>query len=417
MSVLDLRAGKVLKTIATGLHPSGLALSPDGRFVYVACANSDTVQAIATSDDAVVETVVVRPEARLPFGSGPNAVAVALGGDRLYVANGTNNAVAVVDLGPKASATPRDGKASRTAGFIPVGWYPGAIAVRPAERVALHGLPPPDGEALIVANIKGQGSRSPRIENRFNSHDHLGSVSIVLAPPADRLEVYTRQVAENNRQALALAGLEPPRADAPAQPVPERHGEPSPIKHVVYIIKENRTYDQVFGDMPQGNGDPSLVLFPRVVTPNQHALAEEFVLLDNFYCSGVLSADGHAWATEAYATDYLERHFGGFIRSYPYDGDDPLAYASSGFLWDNALAHGKTFRDYGEFVKARITPRKAKWADLYADYKRRHKQGAGRGPAHGRNPASPLLPELRRLPRDRTRRLPRPRVPQGVPRV
>ena len=108
--------------------------------------------------------------------------------------------------------------------------------------------------------------------------------------------------------------------------------------------------------MPQGNGDPSLVMFGREVTPNQHALAEEFVLLDNFYCTGVLSADGHAWATEAYATDYLERHFGGFMRSYPYDGDDPLAYASSGFLWDNALAHGKTFRDYGEFVKAKITP-------------------------------------------------------------
>ena len=112
-----------------------------------------------------------------------------------------------------------------------------------------------------------------------------------------------------------------------------------------------------------------LLMFGREVTPNQHALAREFVLLDNYYCAGVLSADGHAWATEAYATDYLERHFGGFIRSYPYDGDDPLAYASSGFLWDNALAHGKTFRDYGEFIKARITPRTATWNDLYTDYR------------------------------------------------
>ena len=128
---------------------------------------------------------------------------------------------------------------------------------------------------------------------------------------------------------------------------------------MIYIIKENRTYDQIFGDIKEGDGDPSLVMFGRKVTPNQHALAREFVLLDNFYCAGVLSADGHAWATEAYVTDYLERHFGGFIRSYPYDGDDPLAYASSGFLWDNALAHGKTFRDYGEFIKAKITPPKA----------------------------------------------------------
>jgi hypothetical protein len=375
VSVVDLHAGKTVKTIATGLHPSGLSASPEGRFIYVACANSDTVDVIATAGDAVVETIAVRPEARLPFGSGPNALALAPDGGRLYVANGTNNAVAVVDLGPRASTNPRAATASQTVGFIPVGWYPGAIVVRPLDRLGLRGGPAPDArEELVIANIKGQGSRGPAVADRFNSHDHLGSVSLVLAPDAPRLAGYTRRVAQNNRQALALAGLEPPRPGAPARPVPERHGEPSPIKHVVYIIKENRTYDQVFGDLPQGNGAPELVMFPRAVTPNQHALAEEFVLLDNFYCSGVLSADGHAWATEAYATDYLERHFGGFIRSYPFDGDDPLAYASSGFLWDNALAHGKSFRNYGEFVKATITPSSAKWSDLYADYR----EGAAR---------------------------------------
>jgi hypothetical protein len=370
VTVVDLDAGKAVKTIATGLHPGGLALDAAGRFLYVACAASDTVDVIATSDDAVVESIAVRPEVRLPFGSGPNALALGLDGSRLYVANGTNNAIAVVDLGPRAASAPRHDGPSRTAGFIPAGWYPGAVVVRPVERrVDLRGPSPAAREQLVVANIKGQGSRSPRAEGRFNSHDHLGSVSIVLAPEAGRLEAYTRQVAENNRQTLALAGLEPPRRGVAVRPVPERHREPSPIKHVVYIIKENRTYDQIFGDLPQGNGDPSLVMFGRAVTPNQHALAEEFVLLDNFYCSGVLSADGHAWATEAYATDYLERHFGGFIRSYPYDGDDPLAYAPTGFLWDNALAHGKTFRDYGEFVKARISPPDATWADLFADYK------------------------------------------------
>jgi hypothetical protein len=126
------------------------------------------------------------------------------------------------------------------------------------------------------------------------------------------------------------------------------------FKHVVYIIKENRTYDQVLGDMKEGNGDPSLCIFGEVVTPNHHKLAREFVLLDNFYCSGALSADGHMWATEAYVTDYVEKAFGGFPRSYPYDGGDALAYASSGFLWDNALAHGKTLRVYGEFVEATI---------------------------------------------------------------
>jgi phospholipase C len=164
----------------------------------------------------------------------------------------------------------------------------------------------------------------------------------------------------------------PARAGVAPVPVPERHGEPSVFEHVLYVIKENRTYDQVLGDLaalepPRGNGDPSLCIFGADVTPNHHALALEFVLLDNFYCGGVLSADGHAWATEAYVTDYVEKAFGGFARSYPFDGDDPLAYASSGFLWDNALRHGKTFRCYGEMVQTTVTP-KATWSELYQDF-------------------------------------------------
>ena len=137
--------------------------------------------------------------------------------------------------------------------------------------------------------------------------------------------------------------------------MPERHGEPSVFKHVLYIIKENRTYDQVFGDIEKGEGDPSLCIFGREVTPNHHKLVEEFVLLDNFYCSGVLSADGHQWTNEAYVTDYLEKAFGGFPRSYPYPGGDAMAYAPAGFIWDNVLAHKKTLRVYGEFVSATIT--------------------------------------------------------------
>ena len=132
--------------------------------------------------------------------------------------------------------------------------------------------------------------------------------------------------------------MEKPRPDAKPVPVPERHGEPSVFEHVIYVIKENRTYDQVFGDMKEGNGDPNLCIFGEEVTPNHHKLAREFVLLDNFYCSGVLSADGHSWANAAYATDYLEKQFGQFTRSYPYEGSDPLAFPTTGFLWDNALA-------------------------------------------------------------------------------
>ena len=133
--------------------------------------------------------------------------------------------------------------------------------------------------------------------------------------------------------------------------------------------KENRTYDQVFGDLPQGKGDSSLTQFGRKVTPNHHALAENFVLLDNTYCNGVLSADGHQWANEGYVTDYIEKSFGGFVRSYPYEGDDALAFASSGFIWDKVLDAGLSFRNYGEFVTAKVEPANASWTQLYADYK------------------------------------------------
>ena len=230
-----------------------------------------------------------------------------------------------------------------------------------------------DGKTLYVANVKGQGSLSqPRaVEKGRNSHDHLGSVSIIEIPDADKLAEYTRQVNENNRLGYSLAGLDKPRPEAKPMPMPQRHGEPSLFKHVIYLIKENRTYDQILGDMKEGDGEPKLCLFGEEVTPNHHALARQFTLFDNFYCSGVLSADGHCWTDQAYCGDYLEKSFGGFVRSYPDDGSDPLAYAAPGFLWDNALAHNKTFRNYGEYVANQFDPKKAKWADLYADYQNR----------------------------------------------
>jgi hypothetical protein len=176
----------------------------------------------------------------------------------------------------------------------------------------------------------------------------------VAFPDANTLEQYTAAVQTSNRMTEGISALAPPRRGVAPRAVPQRHGEPSPIKHVVYIIKENRTYDQVFGDVRRGEGDPSLCIYGGEVTPNHHKIVDEFVLLDNFYCSGVLSADGHQWAMEAYVTDYLERAFAGFPRSYPFDGGDALAYASSGFLWDNALEHQKTLRIYGEFVDAEV---------------------------------------------------------------
>jgi YVTN family beta-propeller protein len=349
------------KTIHVGLHPSGMALSPKHRFLYVANANSDTISVIDTKTDEVVESISCRPVSRLPFGSGANAVAVSPNGAMLYAANGTNNCVAVIRLGAASSEDQALSKPaqSRMEGLIPTGWYPGAIL---ASR---------DGKTLVVANVKGHGALSqPRAVVRGkNSHDHLGTVSVIEVPDGAQLERYTRQVNENNRLSYSLAGLDKPRLDAKPVCVPARHGEPSVFEHVIYIIKENRTYDQVFGDVKEGNGDPNLVMFGEGVTPNHHALARQFTLFDNFYCSGVLSADGHQWVNEAYVTDYLEKSFGGFTRSYPDDGSDPLAYASSGFLWDNALAHKKTFRNYGEFVNPEYVPEGTTWSDIYRDFK------------------------------------------------
>ena len=202
-----------------------------------------------------------------------------------------------------------------------------------------------------MANAKGIGSRHPDPKKKgWNSHQHRGSVTRVAIPTPGQLADYTRQVRADARVPEILRAWERSNQARRPVPVPKRLGDPSVFEHVVYIIKENRTYDQVFGTLTQANGDASLCVFGREVTPNHHALAEQFVLLDNFYCNGVLSADGHAWATEGYVTDYLEKSFGGFTRSYPFAGDDPLSYAPTGFLWDNVLLHGLSFRNYGEIT-------------------------------------------------------------------
>src|SRR5439155_22060805 len=278
-----------------------------------------------------------------------------------YVANGTNNCVAVVRLGRGVKDDSTGPEKSELLGLIPVGWYPGALCLSA------------DGRRLFVANVKGHGAldktRSLKSKGGYNSHDHLGTVSLIDLSDLAALAKYTAQVNENNRLAYSLAGLEKPRADVAPLPIPARHGEPSVIEHVVYVIKENRTYDQVFGDIKEGNGDPKLCIFGEEVTPNHHKLAREFALFDNFYCSGVLSADGHQWVNEAYVTDYLEKSFGGFTRSYPYEGNDPLAFAPSGFLWDNALSRKRTLRNYGEFTKTNYAPKTPTWSEMYADVK------------------------------------------------
>lgn len=363
VSVVDLDAGREIKQIVVGLHPSGIAATPDGRHVLVANANSDTVSVVDTAKDEVVETISTRPADKLLFGSAPNALAISGDGKTVYVSNGTNNAIAVIEFLPGNS---------RLAGCIPTGWYPAGLVIDAARN------------SLQVANIKGAGSRSidwkgsRKVGGKaifgYNSHDYLGTVSLVPIPTAAQLAEHTKTVLANNRLTESISALAPPRPDQPPRPVPQRHGEPSVFKHVLYIIKENRTYDQVFGDIERGESDPDLCIYGRDVTPNHHQLVDDFVLLDNFYCSGVLSADGHQWTNEAYVTDYIEKSFGGWPRSYPYWGGDAMAYASSGFIWDNVLAHQKTLRVYGEFVKATIEwkdaakKQKPTFLDCYRDF-------------------------------------------------
>ena len=344
VSVVDLESGTVAREILTGLHASALALSPNGRSLVVANAASDNLSVIDTRTDAIIETIWTRQSPADLFGAAPNALAFDKSGRKLYVCNGSQNAIAVIEFSP--------GK-SRLAGLIPVGWYPGALAVDVRR------------DALYVANIKGIGS-TQRIEPgkpvKFNSHNYFGTLSFVPIPGARDLKRHTEIALRNMRYPLLQAAKLPARSGQPARPVPERVGEPSVFKHVVYIIKENRTYDQILGDLPLGNGDPSLCVFGTNITPNQHKMVTDFVLLDNTYCSGILSADGHQWSTTAMTTDYMEKSFAGFPRSYPdgmEDSDvDALAYSPAGFIWDNAIAHRKTLRDYGEFA---ITDKK--WAD------------------------------------------------------
>jgi YVTN family beta-propeller protein len=360
VSVIDLDSGRVTREIPVQLHSSAMALSPGGRHLVVANAGSDSLSVIDTGSDRVVETRSVRWQPKDYYGANPDALAFDAAGRTLYVCNGSHNAIAVVSFRPGRS---------KLRGLIPVGWFPGAI-VYDAPRRTLH-----------VANIKGVGSGKrtrPDEPRKFNSHQYFGTLSLVPVPNRAELVRLTRIVLANCRRELIEASQLPPRPDQPPRPVPERAGEPSVFKHVVYLIKENRTYDQVFGDIPEGNGDPSLCVFGERITPNQHRLARDFVLLDNTYCSGILSADGHQWSTTAITTDYMEKSFAGFPRSYPDgmedDDVDALAYAPSGFIWDNAIEHGKTIRDYGEFAigitgwKDAARKPAPKFTDFYRDF-------------------------------------------------
>lgn len=363
VGVYDLNDGKLIKEISVGLHPNDIIANASGKFVYVANGNSDNVSVISTAELAVRETISVQlfPGELGFLGDTPNALALDPSGTTLYVANGMDNALAVVKLGAKASGVGVG--ESRVAGFIPSEAYPAGIDL--------------DAGNLYVSNLEGEGARINQkdpdrdLDNTeigsYNSHRQRATLSIIPLPTEGKLTAFTQQVKDQNLGfRVEIARLLPRRKVAPV-PVPERIGEPSVFKHVVYIIKENRTYDQVFGDIPSGKGDASLCIFGQEVTPNQHKLTTDFVLLDNYYVSGKCSAEGHQWADAGMVSDYVEKNVRSWFRSYPHVQEDALVYHKNGFLWDNARDHGKSVRIYGEACQPRYD-KSISWTEHYANY-------------------------------------------------
>ena len=343
VSVLDLKLHASIAELEVGLHPAGMALAADAHRLFVANANSDTVSVIDTNRLRQIETIPVSPEPGIPFGSEPSALAVDRG-QGPFTSRTVGDAIGIFDVANK-----------RMRGFVPTAWYPGQVVLDTGRN------------RLYVANVKGFGSfgiergYSPNfIKHRKggkNAYDYAGSVSVIAIPDNTTLAVYTKDVGRNLTTGSARVSTTVP-AHGLAVPLPASLRQQSVFKHVIYIIKENRTYDEVLGDMKQGDGDASLCMFCGDVTPDHHALAEQFVLFDNFYVNGQLSADGHQWTDEGIATDYVEKTMGGFSRSYPSDGTDPLAYSPAGFIWGQ--------------------PPAAEWADVPELWRIR-----GVGPGHG----------------------------------
>jgi YVTN family beta-propeller protein len=364
ISVFEPKSGKLLKEILVGLHPNDIISAPDEKFVYVANANSDEISVINTSTDVVSETISVRlgDEDNPYWGDSPNGLGILDNGKTLFVANGMDNAVAVVDLGKLSSSTSEEGQ-SKTTGFIPTGAYPGAVCIY--------------SNLLFVSNIEAEGARTPFIlegseKVAYNSHHMRASVSIIPIPNKKQLARHTKKVEETNQFFRIALSKELPREDAVPVPVPLRIGEPSVFKHVVYIIKENRTYDQVLGDDKKGDGDATLCIFGKEVTPNTHKICNDFLLLDNFYAAGKCSAEGHQWTDMAIVPDYIEKNMRSWFRSYPHVQQDALAYAPTGFIWDNALRNGKSVRIYGEACVPRFDQNET-WTSVYNGFKKGEK--------------------------------------------
>ena len=352
VDVYDLQKEMITDSIETESHPNDMALTKDGKFLFVANANSNSVSVINMDTRKSVETLSASLYPDAPAGSTTNSVSLSADDKTLYIANADNNCLAVFNVAEPGS--------SRSAGFIPTGWYPTCVRVVGNQLLVSNGKgfqsmanpygPQPMNKKEIMPYQKGINIKG-NPPTQYIGSLFKGSLSFIKVPEASELQNYSTAVYKNtpynkNKEVLAEGEY--------GNPIPETVGEHSPIKYVFYVIKENRTYDQVLGDMKEGNGDSSLCLFGEKITPNEHALASDFVLLDNFYVDAEVSADGHNWSTAAYATDYVEKtwptNYSGRGGNYDYEGTRKIAYPAKGFIWDYCKRAGISYRNYGEFV-------------------------------------------------------------------
>lgn len=349
--IFDTYSRTIRGSIDVGDNPNDMCITRDGIWLFVANANDNNVSVIDTRAGRVIETLNAALYPDAPSGSTTNGLALSSDQKTLYIANADNNCLAVFDVSVPGR--------SKGKGFIPTGWYPTCVRVSGEKILVANGkgmtsLPNPYGPNPTRSGdvvIHHEGGRDQVIKVQYIGGGLFrGTMSIIDVPDEKTAGAYSKAVYENTpyskENELIAEGEE-------GNPIPRKVGDPSPIKYVFYVIKENRTYDQVFGDMPEGNGDPDLVLFGENVTPNHHAIAREFVLLDNFYVNGEVSADGHNWTMGAYATDYLEKNwptsYGGRGGSYPGEGAREVAN-NKVFFWDLCKQHGVSYRTYGEFV-------------------------------------------------------------------
>jgi DNA-binding beta-propeller fold protein YncE len=353
VAVVDTGKHEVVGHWTVEEHPNEMLLARGGKTLYVANANRNTVSVFDTDAGKAVEVIGTAIDSRAPSGSTPSSLSLTPDEKVLFVANANTNDVAVVNV--------QEAGASSPLGFIPVGWYPTCV------RVARN------GKSLYVSNGKGATSKAnrdgpnPLAAGNSTTREYIaglfqGTLSMIPMPGPKEMATYSKTVYEcsplKKDDVAGVTGQKP----EPGNCIPTKVGDPSPITHCVYIIKENRTYDQVFGDMSEGNGEASLCLFPEKVTPNHHGLAREFVLLDNFYVESEVSADGHEWTMGAYATDFVERTWPLSYRGnrrvpYPAEGSNyEIAKPAGGYLWDRAAAKGVSYRSYGEFIENGPTP-------------------------------------------------------------